>query len=156
MKYTFFHKQLCFLLQPWVAYGRMNFQPDSCLAVTYSAWKVSKYGVFSGPYFPACIRIRKNSVFGHFSRSVTQSIFSFWFLSSCLFMLSSYGVIGDRLYVFSPFLSRFVVFQKTCRISKKLFFMISATWSVSFKSFYFFIWAWAPSVKYSSPKRVVC
>ena len=52
------------------------------------AWKVSKYGVFSGPYFPAfavntetygvnlriqfeCrkIRTRKNSVFGYFSRS---------------------------------------------------------------------------------------
>ena len=51
--------------------------------------KVSKYGVFSGPYFPAfglntekCgvslqiqfeygkIRNRKNSVFGHFSQSV--------------------------------------------------------------------------------------
>ena len=54
----------------------------------YTAWKVSKYEVFSGPYFPAfelnmeryeislriqseCgkIRTRKNSVFGHFSRS---------------------------------------------------------------------------------------
>ena len=52
------------------------------------SWKVSKYGVFSGPYFPAfglnterysiririqpeCekIRTRKNSVFGHFLRS---------------------------------------------------------------------------------------
>ena len=55
---------------------------------TYTAWKVSKYGVFSGPYLPAfglnternsvslrihseCgkIRARKNSVFGHFSRN---------------------------------------------------------------------------------------
>ena len=54
------------------------------------AWKVSKYGVISGPYFPAfglnteryfvslriqseCgkIRTRNKSVFGHFSRSVT-------------------------------------------------------------------------------------
>ena len=51
----------------------------------FTACKVSKYGVFSGPYFPAfelnteiyglntikCekIRTRKNSVFGHFSRS---------------------------------------------------------------------------------------
>ena len=54
-----------------------------------TAWKVSKYGDFSGPYFPVFglnteiygvnlriqseyrkIRIRKNSVFGHFSRSV--------------------------------------------------------------------------------------
>ena len=50
-----------------------------------TAWKVSKYGDFSSPYFPAfrerylslriqfeCGKIRttKNSVFGHFSRSV--------------------------------------------------------------------------------------
>ena len=54
-----------------------------------TAWKVSKYGVFSDPYFPAfglntercfaslrihskCmkIRTRKNSVFGHISQSV--------------------------------------------------------------------------------------
>ena len=33
---------------------------------------MSKYGVYSGPYFPKCgkIRTRKNSVFGHFSHSV--------------------------------------------------------------------------------------
>ena len=62
---------------------------ESCYcgsAVTSTAGKVSKYGVFSGPYFPAfelntervsssihtkCrkIRTRKNSVFGQFSRS---------------------------------------------------------------------------------------
>ena len=55
---------------------------------TITTWKVSKYGVFSGPYFPIfglnteiysvnlCIqseyrkiRTRKNSVFGYFSRS---------------------------------------------------------------------------------------
>ena len=54
-----------------------------------TAWKVTKYGVFSGPYFLVFglnteiygvnlriqseyrkIRTRKNSVFGHFSRSV--------------------------------------------------------------------------------------
>ena len=52
----------------------------------HAAWKVSKYGVFSGPYFPVFsgpyfpvsvriqsesgeIQTRKNSVFGHFSRS---------------------------------------------------------------------------------------
>ena len=56
-----------------------------------TAWKVSKYRVFSGPYFPVFglnteiysnlriqseyrkIRIRKNSVFGRFSRSATAS-----------------------------------------------------------------------------------
>ena len=52
--------------------------------MTITAGKLSKYGVFSGPYFPAfglnteryevmqeCrkIRTRKNFVFGHFSHS---------------------------------------------------------------------------------------
>ena len=50
----------------------------------YTAWKVSKYGVFSGPFFPAfdlntvlySVRIQENmdkktSVFGHFSRTDT-------------------------------------------------------------------------------------
>ena len=60
-----------------------------------TAWKVSKYRVFSGPYFPAFglnteryfvslpihskwgkIRTRKYSVFGHFSHSV--SLLQFW------------------------------------------------------------------------------
>ena len=58
------------------------------LSITLTAWKLSKYGVFSGPYFPAfglnterysislciqskCGKIRtsKNPVFGHFSCS---------------------------------------------------------------------------------------
>ena len=54
--------------------------------VSFTAWKVSKYGIFSVPYFPVfglntevnlriqskCrkIRTRKNYVFGHFSCSV--------------------------------------------------------------------------------------
>ena len=55
---------------------------------SYTVWKVSKYGVFSGPYFlvlelnteiysldlriqSKCgkLRTRKNTVYGHFSRS---------------------------------------------------------------------------------------
>ena len=59
-------------------------------AHSFTTWKVSKYGVFSGPYFPVSglnteiysvnlyiqyeyrkIRTRKYSVFGHFSRSVS-------------------------------------------------------------------------------------
>ena len=59
----------------------------------YTASKVSKYGVFPGPYFPVFelnmeiysvnlriqskyrkIRTRKNSVFGHFSRSVAYQL----------------------------------------------------------------------------------
>ena len=62
---------------------------SSRFRITPTAWKVPKYGLFSGPYFPTfglnteryeeslrfqseCgkIRTRKNSVFGHFSCSV--------------------------------------------------------------------------------------
>ena len=52
---------------------------DEIKTKTYIAWKVSKCRVFSSPYFPVFglniqseyrkIRTRKNSVFGHFSRS---------------------------------------------------------------------------------------
>ena len=60
-----------------------------------TAWKVSKYGIISGPYFPVVglnteiylvnlriqpkyrkIRTRNNSVFGHFSRSVRHASIS--------------------------------------------------------------------------------
>ena len=72
-----------------------------CLSSLCTAWKVSKYGLFSGPYFIAfglnterygvslriqseCgkIRTRKNSVFGHFSRSDVShlNLFSISFL----------------------------------------------------------------------------
>ena len=47
--------------------------------VSHTAWKVSKYGFISGPYYPdpalriqseyRKIRTKNNSVFGHFSRS---------------------------------------------------------------------------------------
>ena len=66
-----------------------------------TTWKVSKYGVFSGPYFPAfglnteiygvnfCIqseyrkiRTRINSVCGHFWRSVC--LMFFWLIASVL------------------------------------------------------------------------
>ena len=59
--------------------------------ISFTAWKVSKCGVFSGPYFPVFrlntkiyevnlhiqseyrkLKTRKNIVFGHFSRSVCQ------------------------------------------------------------------------------------
>ena len=69
-------------------------------AVACAAWKVSKYRVFSGPYFPVfglnteryfvslriqseCgkIRTRKKSIFGHFSRSTV--FFYFFFCQPC-------------------------------------------------------------------------
>ena len=61
-------------------------------------WKLSKYGVISGPYFPVfglnteiyfvnfrieCeyrkMRTRNNSVFGHFSRNVRMEFIFNWF-----------------------------------------------------------------------------
>ena len=36
----FFYKQLHFLLQPRVAYGHMNFEPESCLVVAYLIHKL--------------------------------------------------------------------------------------------------------------------
>ena len=81
-------------------YGRRLFYPF-ILTICRTAWKVSKYGVFSGPYFPAftlntkrcfiSLRIqskcrktgtRKNSVFGHISHSAgifwTDKILIVW------------------------------------------------------------------------------
>ena len=70
-----------------------------------TAWKVSKYGGFSGSYFPTfglntairiqseCgkIWIRKNSVFGCFLCSVIVQVFIIWRLKkSRIFMFSSY------------------------------------------------------------------
>ena len=46
--------------------------------VPYTAWKVSKYGILSGPHFPVLISStgkhgpEKNSLLGHFSHSVTK------------------------------------------------------------------------------------
>ena len=78
----------------WTCFSiRINY-----VAISNTAWKVSKYGVFSGPYFPVfglnmeiCgvnyynriqseyrkIWTRRNSVFGNFSRSENLGSFSF-------------------------------------------------------------------------------
>ena len=81
-------------------YGRRLFYPF-ILTKCRTAWKVSKYGVFSGPYFPAFTlntkryfislriqsecrktRTRKSSVFGHISHSAgifwTDKILIVW------------------------------------------------------------------------------
>ena len=79
----------------------------------YTAWKVSKYGVSSGPYFPVFglnteiysvnlriqsdylkIRTRKNSIFGHFSRSdILQNTCGRLLLRKCLTMENWWIVI---------------------------------------------------------------
>ena len=67
-----------------------------------TVWKVPKYGVFSGPYFLVFspntgkygqIRTRKNSVFGHFSRSEQRHLHD----TRDIFMLSHhyYAVINN-------------------------------------------------------------
>ena len=78
----------------------LKFRLELVLPYSIIAWKVSKYGVFSGPYFPTfglntevysvnlriqskCrkIRTRKNSLFGHFSRSTSDgdnTIFTYY------------------------------------------------------------------------------
>ena len=75
---------LFFGLSPhFLVIKNMRVQIVFAFPMWYTAWKVSKYGVFSSPYFPVFglnlripseyrkIRTRKNSVFGHFFRSDT-------------------------------------------------------------------------------------
>ena len=80
-----------------------------------TAWKVSKYGVISGPYFPVYglnteiyrvslriqseytkIKTRKSSIFGHFSCS--EIFFNFCDLVRLLIILQSNLSIADMLY----------------------------------------------------------
>ena len=91
----------------------------------FTARKVSRHGVFSGPYFPAfglnkerysvslriqseCgkIRTRENSVFGHFSRSAQLSFSGFF----CKFLLFFIFVI----------LKWFVFYQRKLSVALKL------------------------------------
>ena len=87
-----------------------------------TVWKGPKYGVFSGPYFPAfrlnteqnSVRMwenadQKNSVFGHFSHSYCCS---FWFFSWENFvskqfryikLLSSFFLVWCCLYAQVPY-----------------------------------------------------
>ena len=85
----FFKSNQCLHFPNWSSFIR--------LCNTPAAWKVSKYGVFSGPYFPVFglnteiysvnlriqseyrkIRTKKNSVFGHFLRSAQDSELNEW------------------------------------------------------------------------------
>ena len=69
--YTFFKiTNKCFAFRKWILDDDRN-----------TAWKVSKYGVFFGPYFPTFgpNADQKNSIFGHLPRSETiviQTLFA--------------------------------------------------------------------------------
>ena len=60
-------------------------------------WKLSKYGVISGPYFPLFrkIRTRNNPVFGHFSLSECSSNFICYLGSSHNFKKQTYSTIDS-------------------------------------------------------------
>ena len=93
----------------------------------YTAWKASKYGIFSGPYFPVFglnteiyevnlriqseyrkLRTRRNSVFGHFSRIVNhpcRSVISIKLLCNFIEIALQYGCSPvNLLHIFrTPF-----------------------------------------------------
>ena len=94
-----------FYFRKWKIHGRVKFYTAAFYFTrpwVYIAWKVSKYGVFSSPYFPVFglntkiygvdlriqseyrkIQTRKNSVFAHFPRIVTFLMYSLSFFHSC-------------------------------------------------------------------------
>ena len=113
----------CLINQPTkaVSTGDVFLKISPKLRESTTAWKVSKYGDFSGPYFPAFvlnteryfvflriqseyrkIRTRKKSVLGHFSRSapVSESFF--------------HKVAVPRSHVFSCYF---------CKVFKNIFFI---------------------------------
>ena len=76
--------------------------------VRNTAWKVSKCGVFPGPYFPVYSRMRentyqKNSEYGYFSRSVLViRKFEIILLGTCTTSkVSKYGVFLVRIFLHS-------------------------------------------------------
>ena len=92
---------------PWLCLIQKN------SSLVHTVWKVSQYGVFSGPYSPLFglnteiygvnlriqseyrkIQTRKNYVFGHFSRSVKFSTF----ISKICKCSKSQNVFGSALH----------------------------------------------------------
>ena len=99
-----------------------------------TGWKVSKYRVVSGPYFPVFglnteiyginfriqseyrkIRTRNNSVFGHFSRSVCMCIFTCLYVRGCvhIYICIYISVFSFDLSIFMFFFS-FTLFSHFC------------------------------------------
>ena len=116
-------------------YGRFTRCIEEVKMRTVTAWKVSKYGVFSGPYFPALglntesygvplriqsesaeMRTKKNSVFRHFSRS--EFWIKNWFLIWGIFGIFDsytdiYRLLFSLIFIFlarAPSLQAIMVF----------------------------------------------
>ena len=104
----------------------------------YSVWKVSKYGVFLVRIFPHLdwIRTRKNSIFGHFSRSDSfmhyRTAGYFHYFVVCIVVLYafefSYGEIMIRFLISHAFYGGGLV-RKRCLLE------CSAYSDLSLKSF---------------------
>ena len=104
----------------------------------HSVWKVSKYGVFSGPYFPHLdwIRTRKNSIFGHFSRSDSfihyRTAGYFHYFVVCIVVLYAFEFSYDEIMI------RFLIihaFYGGGLIRKRCLLECSAYSDLSLKSF---------------------
>ena len=100
----------------------------SSISILHTVWKVSKYGVISGPYFPAfevnteryevslrihseCgkIQTRNNSVFGHFSRSDTVCYKDESMLRKKVFLkdfFSKYDQVHWKPHIWSNFMKK--------------------------------------------------
>ena len=104
----------------------------------YSVWKVSKYGVFLVRIFPHLdwIRTRKNSIFGHFSRSDSfihyRTAGYFHYFVVCIVVLYafefSYGEIMIRFLISHAFYGGGLI-RKRCLLE------CSAYSDLSLKSF---------------------
>ena len=104
----------------------------------YSVWKVSKYGVFLVRIFPHLdwIRKRKNSIFGHFSRSDSfihyRTAGYFHYFVVCIVVLYafefSYGEIMIRFLISHAFYGGGLI-RKRCLLE------CSAYSDLSLKSF---------------------
>ena len=70
---SFFRKldMLCFLVMPVLRFTLLPFTDD------FTTWKVSKYGIFSSPYFPAFTlntERERDTLYGQFSGSVCLTL----------------------------------------------------------------------------------
>ena len=98
--------------------------------ITLTPWKVSKYGVFSGPYsdwirrFTVNLRIqseyrkiqtRKNSVFGHFTQWLLPRL-------SYIYWLINFNVSIDKK------LNAICIFANLCYILFSLWFKFYSAW----------------------------
>ena len=68
LSFVFMLHILFFLPMQYGNTFRLDYLVSSVNVYILTAWKVSKYGGISGPYFPI-FRVKQNAVFGHFSHS---------------------------------------------------------------------------------------